>query len=138
MSHKEAIQIRACTQSDIPLLIEFYRQFLEDERPENPRDLEYLEVKEKSLEDHCAAFFFVLNKEFDEKIIGYAVCDMSCQPIYLRQFFIVREERRKGFGTCAFQRLLELLDTDKFEFEVLLDNEPGVAFWKSVAFKKRS
>ncbi len=31
----------------------------------------------------------------NEKIIGYALCDMSKIPIYLRQFFIRREQRRK-------------------------------------------
>ncbi|MGQ9779190.1 MAG: GNAT family N-acetyltransferase [Bacillota bacterium] len=70
--------------------------------------------------------------------MGYALVDMTRKPLYLRQFFIDRGCRRKGFGTTTFHLLLKELETDTIDIELLSWNEAGLGFWKSLGFKERS
>jgi GNAT superfamily N-acetyltransferase len=60
--------------------------------------------------------------------------------IFLRQFFVVATERRKGIGRAAFPLLLNAVwPPDKRIFlEALSSNPAGHAFWQSVGFKPHS
>ena len=72
------------------------------------------------------------------RVVGYALVNMAATPLYLRQFFICRGERRKGYGKEFFSALLEHLNITTIDIEVLSGNEAGVAFWESLGFKRRS
>jgi len=98
------IEIKECTKNDIWLLAKMNKQLIEDEKANNLMDITQLENRINDfLNNEYKAFFFII----EEKIIGYALCDMTKEPIYLRQFFINREERRKQYGKNAFYKLLE-------------------------------
>jgi ribosomal protein S18 acetylase RimI-like enzyme len=71
----------------------------------------------------------------EDNVIGYILCDMTKNPIYLRQFFIKREERRKHYGKEAFYKLKSYLNVDEIEIDVYLWNETGIKFWESLGFK---
>jgi GNAT superfamily N-acetyltransferase len=60
--------------------------------------------------------------------------------IFLRQFFVVASERRKGIGRAAFTLLLnEIWPPDKIIFlEALSSNPAGHAFWQSMGFNPHS
>ena len=60
--------------------------------------------------------------------------------IFLRQFFVVATERRKGIGRAAFTLLLnEVWPPGKRIFlEALTSNPAGHAFWQSVGFEPYS
>ena len=60
--------------------------------------------------------------------------------IFLRQFFVVASERRKGIGRAAFTLLLnEIWPPGKRIFlEALSSNPSGHAFWQSMGFKPYS
>ena len=60
--------------------------------------------------------------------------------IFLRQFFVVADQRRKGIGRAAFNLLSnEIWPPGKRIFlEVLSSNPAGHAFWQSVGFKPHS
>ena len=89
------IEIKECTLEDVSLLAEMNKQLIEDEKADNSMDIIQLKNRMTDfLNNGYKAFFFILNKE----IVGYALCDMTKEPIYLRQFFIRREERRKHYG----------------------------------------
>lgn len=47
-------------------------------------------------------------------------------------------DRRKHYGTVAFQELLQHLGVESIEFEVLPWNERGIRFWSSLGFKEIS
>ena len=77
-------------------------------------------------------------KDSRDDVLGYALVKNSCDPLYLRQFFIKREHRKKHLGTEAFQLLKEYLNVDTLDIEVLSWNEAGMKFWQSLGFCERS
>jgi len=128
------MQIKECTIDDVPLLAEMNYHLIEDENAETKLDLSQLEERMNDfINSVYRAFFFCEN----ETIIGYALCDLSRTPIYLRQFFICRPERRKGYGKQAFYTLLDYLSAVKIDIDVYTWNKTGVAFWESLGFEKR-
>ncbi len=134
------VEIKECTLEDVPslmemniqLLAEMNRQLIEDEKANNSMDISQLKNRMIDfLNNGYKAFFFIVNLE----IVGYALCDISKKPIYLRQFFIKREERRKQYGKNAFKNLLEKLGIKEIELDVLQWNETGVRFWEKLGFE---
>jgi len=128
------IEIKDCTKNDIKLLAKMNKQLIEDEKANNLMDITQLEQRMNDFVNNgYKAFFFII----EEEIIGYALCDMTKDPIYLRQFFIKREERRKHYGKNAFIKLLEKLETTEIEIDVFKWNEAGIKFWKRIGFKEQ-
>jgi len=127
------IEIKECTKNDIKLLAKMNKQLIEDEKANNLMDITQLENRMYDfLNNGYKAFFFII----EEEIVGYALCDMTKEPKYLRQFFIKREERRKHYGKNGFIKLLEKLETKEIEIDVLKWNEDGIKFWKNIGFKE--
>jgi len=128
------IEIKECTENDIELLAKMNKQLIEDEKANNLMDITQLENRMNDfLNNGYKAFFFII----EEKIIGYALCDMTKEPKYLRQFFIKREERRKHYGKYSFSKLLEKLEIKEIEVDVLKWNEDGIKFWENIGFKEQ-
>jgi predicted acetyltransferase len=128
------LEIIECTEKDIELLAKMNKQLIEDEKANNLMDITQLENRMNDfLNNGYKAFFFLI----EEKIIGYALCDMTKDPKYLRQFFIIRDERRKNYGKNAFNKLLEKLEIKEIEIDVLKWNEDGLKFWEKMGFKEQ-
>lgn len=127
------MRIEKCTIEDVLILARMNKCLIEDERSSNPMDLMQLTERMKGfIEGDYDAYFFM-----DEDVtVGYALVDRTADPLYLRQFYIDREQRRKHYGKSAFQALLEYLGTDCIDLDVLPWNEAGVAFWKSLGFSE--
>ncbi len=129
------MEIRKCAIADCGQLARMNRQLIEDERHDNTMPVPELQARmEGFLESDYTAFFFVVGSD----PVGYALVKHTCSPLYLRQFFICREQRRKGFGTEAFRLLLERLQARTIDIEVLCWNEAGLGFWESLGFRPRS
>ena len=75
--------------------------------------------------------------EQDKALIGYALFREELKEIYLRQLFICREHRRRGFGRKAMNLLKnEMWPKDKrLTVEVLLANQAAVRFWRAMGYK---
>ncbi|MDR3148401.1 MAG: GNAT family N-acetyltransferase [Oscillospiraceae bacterium] len=130
-----AMQIKRCFYADIPMLAALNKQLIEDEGSDNTMNLAELETRMRSwLNEDYHAFFF----KSSSKVLGYALVQISLSPMYLRQFFICREYRRKGYGRAAFNVLITHLSIDTFDIDVLLGNQAGVAFWHSLGFRDSS
>jgi len=123
-----------CSIKDIPELTIMNQMLIEDEKAETSLDLAYLQERmtEFIMSDYKAFLFSIENKT-----VGYALCNVKKTPIYLRQFFICREERRKGYGKQAFQALLDYIGIDEINIDVYVWNKAGIAFWESLGFEKR-
>lgn len=141
------MQIKKCTLADTELLAQLNKQLIEDEKSDNPMTLEELEYRmERFITTEYDAYFFVededsgfdKNKDSCGEILGYALIKNSSNPLYLRQFFIKREYRKKHLGTKAFQLLKEHLEVDTLDIEVLSWNEAAMKFWQSLGFCERS
>ncbi|MBO9608838.1 MAG: GNAT family N-acetyltransferase [Paenibacillaceae bacterium] len=129
------MNIRACTDGDLPLLAALNKQLIEDERHDNPMNVEQLAARMKAwIDSEYRAYLF----ETGGQVVGYALIRHTKQPLYLRHFFIGRDSRRKGYGKLAFAKLLETVGAEQIDIEVLHWNEAGYSFWKSLGFRERS
>ena len=130
------MQIVRCSTNDIPLLAAMNKCLIEDEQSTNQMNLAELEKRmEGFLSTEYTAYFFVDDKsESSDKIVGYALVRNTASPLYLRQFYIKRECRRKHFGSQVFKLLMDYLKTETIDIDVLPWNERGMAFWKSIGF----
>ena len=127
------MQIKKCTTKDVPQLAVMNKRLIEDERSNNSMNVPELEERMRGfLRSDYAAYFF----EDDEQIVGYALVRHTSSPLYLRQFYIERDQRRKHLGEKAFHKLLEYLETDIIDIDVLPWNEAGIGFWESLGFKE--
>jgi GNAT superfamily N-acetyltransferase len=131
----KTMNIVKCGTNDIPTLAMLNKQLIEDEQHENLMSIDELAKRmEEFINGEYEALFF----EDQGHIIGYALVKKACYPMYLRHFFICRDERRKGLGTSFFRDLLKYLKTETIDIEVLSWNNNGIHFWESVGFKPRS
>ena len=125
------MRISRCTAEDIPRLAQMNKRLIEDEGSANPMTVPELETRMAGfLCGEYSAFFF----EEGGDVVGYALVRNTASPLYLRQFYIERECRRRHYGEQAFRLLLGHLQTDTIDVDVLPRNEAGLAFWKSLGF----
>ena len=125
------MQIQKFTMIDVPKLAQLNKQLIDDEKSDNPMNINELESRMKGfLETDYSAYFFIE----DSQIIGYALIRNTSNPLYLRQFLIERNYRKHHYGTQAFQMLLQHLDIKEMDLEVLPWNKSGLAFWKHCGF----
>lgn len=131
----EKITIQKCTLEDVAQLALFNKQLIDDEKSNNSMSIKELEVRMQGfLNTEYFAYFFMVHKN----VVGYALVKNSCNPLYLRQFFIDREYRKMHYGTEAFRALLKYLNVSSIDIEVLPWNEPGIRFWESLGFHELS
>jgi ribosomal protein S18 acetylase RimI-like enzyme len=74
--------------------------------------------------------------EDDAGVAGYALFRREAEHIYLRQFYVKPQRRRRGVGRAAIAHLLQhdWQDRARIRLDVLIGNEAGIAFWRSVGF----
>jgi GNAT superfamily N-acetyltransferase len=129
------INIKECSIMDIEELAKLNKMLIEDEKANNTMSINQLKERmEEFFNTGYKAYYFMGEHN---KILGYALCDFNKSPIYLRQFFINREERLKKYGQMAFKKLLEYIKTDKIEIDIYTWNSIGIKFWKSLGFENR-
>ncbi len=72
-----------------------------------------------------------------ERIAGYAVVNTDRTPLRLRQLFVLRGLRGRGFGTRAAELLRTEFRGEPMEVETLSRNERAVSFWRQQGFDER-
>lgn len=126
--------IQKCTIDDCGYLAELNKELIHAESSDNPMTIRELEQRMKDfLQTVYEAFFFIER----DRVVGYALIKMDCEPLYLRQFLIIQEYRQRYYGKQAFQMLLSCLKTDSVDIEVLSNNYQGVKFWEKMGFVER-
>ena len=128
------LQFRKATEADVSLLAAMNRQLILDENHRNQR-LTLPELADRMrgfLRGEYQAILF----EQDAAPVAYALYRQDADGIYLRQFFVDRQHRRRGIGRQAMQ----ILKSDvwppgqRITVEVLANNRLGHEFWKAVGF----
>jgi len=129
------MQTRKANLSDIPLLSQLNLQLIEDENHRNPMSLEELQDRMRGwleTQEYTAVLF-----QEKDRIVGYALYKVEPEWVYLRQFFIVREFRRQGYGREA----IEILRREYWEkgrrvrLEVLVNNSSAIEFYRALGFE---
>ncbi len=131
----ERIILKLAAHDDLDILACMNKNLIEDEKHDNKMNVAQLRDRMKGfIDSNYDAYLFMK----DSEVVGYALVDMSREPLYIRHFYISREHRRCGYGRIALSELLQLLCTNRVDIEVMYWNEVGISFWKSMGFKERS
>jgi predicted acetyltransferase len=128
---------RRATLNDGALLAELNHQLIRDEGHRNPMTVPELEQRMKGwLASEYAAMLF----ENDDEVVAYALYCEQPEEIYLRQLFVVQNQRRKGIGRQAMEILRTKIwpKNKRLTVGVLIQNEAAIAFWRSVGYKDYS
>ncbi len=125
---------RTASEGDLPLLAELNQQLIHDEGYANPMSVAELENRMRGWLIRAYTAVMFLN---DGNVVGYALYRNDDSGIFLRQFFICRAERRKGFGRAAVDLLLGRIwpDGAAVSLEALCENNAAIAFWHAVGFE---
>ena len=125
---------RRATLNDCALLSELNHQLIRDEGHRNPMTVPELEQR---MRDWLASEYAAMLFENDGEVVAYALYREQPEEIYLRQLFVVRNQRRKGIGRQAMEILRSKiwLKNKRLTVEVLAQNGPAVAFWRAVGYR---
>jgi len=125
---------RAASSDDCPLLAKLNHQLIQDEGHRNKMTVPQLEHRmRKWLSGEYRAVIF----EDSGEVVAYGLYREEPDLIYLRQLFVVQHRRRQGLGRQAVEILRsQIWQKDKrLTVEVLVANQSGVTFWRSVGYK---
>ncbi len=129
-----ALGHRAATTADVPVLSRMNQQLIEDEGHRNPMNLVELETRMRSMldGDYMATLF-----ESRGRVIAYALWREEPEWLYLRQFFVARDRRRRGVGSQAIRVLASQVwpANTRVRVTVLTGNLPALEFWRAVGFR---
>lgn len=125
---------REATVDDCPLLGSLNHQLIQDENHRCTLGVTHLSERMRGFlaGDYTAILF-----ESDGQSIAYALYHpFEEEDLYLRQFFVVREHRRQGFGRSAVRLLFEEIfpPNRRVVVTALSNNDRALAFWSSVGF----
>lgn len=128
----QTLSWREAAVSDLSLLAEWNHQLIRDEGHRNKMDVAQLanRMAQWLLGEYQAVVFSA------DEPVAYALYKREADLVYLRQFFVRRDMRRKGLGRAAMALLTtQIWPKDiRLTVEVLTANEAGVAFWRSVGY----
>jgi len=122
---------RRATLADCALLAELNRQLIADEGHRNGLTLPELERRMQGwLQSEYAALLF----EEAGTVVAYCLYREEAEEVYLRQFFVVRDRRRRGIGRYAFRILRSKIwpRTKRLTVDALVSNSSAIAFWRAV------
>jgi GNAT superfamily N-acetyltransferase len=127
---------RYASDADLPLLAEWNHLLIRDEGHRNPMNLDQLAQRMDGwLRGEYQAVIFSAGDP-----VAYALYKKDGQGIYLRQFFVHRDWRRRGVGRDAVSTLRrEIWPADhRLTVDVLCENSGAIAFWRSVGYRDYS
>ena len=128
------MEFRAATPADAATLAELNHQLIRDEGHRNRMTFPELEARmaEWLAGEYRAVLFLDA-----ERVVGYALFRFDPEFVYLRQFFVCLQDRRRGAGRAAIAWLREHAwrGAGRVRLEVLVGNQTGIAFWRAVGFR---
>lgn len=128
------LSFRDASDADVPLLADWNQRLIREEGHRNSMTLEQLQDRMKKwlqTGEYQAAIFS------DTKPVAYSLYKKEETLIYIRQFYVRSDHRRKGVGSAAVALLRSQIWPAgvRLTVEVLCNNTAGVAFWRSVGYK---
>lgn len=135
------LRLQRATISDIPVLAVMNKQLIEDEQSANPMGIKELEGRMQEFFDADWKVDFIM---CEEERIGYALYQYreasvhrEKKQVYVRQYFIGREHRNRGYGKAGVELLIKcrFQGVQSIEIDVLETNPEGKRFWDKAGFK---
>ena len=125
---------RIATLADVSLLASMNERLMRDEGNRSRLTRQSLEQRmSRWLSGDYRAAIFSLNRE----PIGYALWKPQPDHVHLRQYYVEPAFRRMGYGQAGIELLMnnEWGEFARMRLEVLVGNEAGLRFWKSIGFE---
>jgi predicted acetyltransferase len=132
--------LRSADISDLDMLTQMNRQLIEDEGSQNPMTYEELKNRMMNwLQTEWNIDLLISN----DTVVGYALYQYrnnqyneAEKEVYLRQFFIMRDSRNKGYGQLGIELLREsrFNEVKTITIDVLETNPKGMNFWRKCGF----
>lgn len=136
-----AVSLRAANELDVEVIAGMNLQLIQDEGSTNPMNMGQLRAR---ILEWLSSGWDIDLLIVEERIVGYAVYRLQCNPfddtekeVYIRQYFINRDERQKGYGIEGVQLLMEtrFSAVKSLIIDVLETNPQGKRFWEKAGFK---
>ena len=127
------MEYRISTAAEVHLLAPMNHRLIRDEGHRNSMSVAELETR---MQAWLASEYQAVLFDDEQGTAGYALFKREPEWIYLRQFFVQPERRRRGIGRAAFAWLLENVwkDAPRIRLDVLVGNSDGIEFWRSLGF----
>jgi GNAT superfamily N-acetyltransferase len=131
------VNFRKARLHDAPLLAQLNHQLIQDEGHSNPATL--IELTDR-MRQWLAATYTGIIFEDEQGLAAYALYQEEPGQIYLRQFFVARDRRRRGVGRQAFAILRTRVwpPGRRLTVSALWDNHAAIAFWKAMGYREYS
>lgn len=125
--------IRKAQTKDIKTLAKMNKRLIEDEKHPNPMNLAQMaERMEQWLKDEYSCYLASLNK----KVVAYCLYRDDGEYYYLRQLYVERSHRRRGFATELLDWMYaNIWQYKKVRLDVLVHNKEAIAFYEEYGFK---
>jgi GNAT superfamily N-acetyltransferase len=131
------LTFRSGTVVDVRLLAELNQQLQIDEL--HSRRMQLPEIEERMAGWLASGGYEAVVIECENRPVGYALFRREPDPehVYLKQFFVCRDCRRLGIGRQAIKWLRQHVwhDSPAIYLDALVNNDRGIAFWRSVGFR---
>jgi len=128
------LQPRRALSQDYDLLGVLNKQLIEDEGHRNPMNASQLQDRMLGwlVGEYKAVIF-----DNETEVVAYALYREEPELIYLRQFFVQRHYRRRGYGKLAMELLRKNIwpANKRLTVEVLSSNQRSLAFFRSIGFR---
>ena len=124
---------RIATCQDLELLADWNRQLIEDERHRRKMTLSNLEERMRGWID--GSYVAVIFSEPQD--VAYALYREDAEGVYLRQFLVGRDWRRRGVGTRAMNILRHEVwpGSKRLTVDVLNHNLGALGFWRAMGYR---
>ena len=135
MIESERLNIVEAMPSDIPLIIEI------ENKPDN-RDFIWQGTYEQHLSEindpnHLLLLF---KAKEDDRVVGYTLCRLDFKSHIFELRRIAIEEKGKGYGREAMQRMIDYAfletETNRFWLDVYPDNLKGINLYESLGMHR--
>jgi len=128
------LSFRFATPGDAVVLAALNQALIRDEASDNPMSLP--ELERRMLEWLSSAEYRAVMFSVGTETVAYAVYRDDGEGVYVRQFFVAAEHRRRGIGRATFRLLREevLPPQTRIRLEVLTTNLRAAEFWRAIGF----
>ena len=120
---------------DLQLLTDMNVQLRNDEKIDSKMTNEQISERMKGFIENEA--YEVSIYEDNDEVIGYSTLKITDNPMYLRQLFVNRKYRNKGYGKGIVKDLIERHEINEIDIDVMAWNESAIHFYEKLGFKNR-
>jgi GNAT superfamily N-acetyltransferase len=129
-----SLAFRPATVADAAMLAQMNHRLIRDEGHRSRMTVPQLCDR---MDEWLRGEYWAVVMELEGAAVGYALYRLEAEYVYLRQFYVEPEYRRRGIGrsALAWLRTNVWADAPRVRIDVLVGNTAGIAFWRSVGFR---